>query len=370
MRIGFDAKRFYHNNTGLGNYSRSLIKILSENFVDNRYVLFNPKKTNRFSLLTYNNSVEEVLPKGFLAKKFNSFWRLIWVKKAIDGKKIDVFHGLSGEIPLFLPKQLKKIVTIHDLIFVRYPELYSYFDCKIHFLKFKNAAEKADIVVAISEQTKNDIVSFLGVSPEKIKVIYQGCSDLYKVSYAEKEKEEIVNKFELPEKFILNVGTIETRKNALLIIKAIQGTNIHLVLVGRKTAYYNEIENFIINNKMQKQVFYISSISQNELAVLYQCATLFVYPSIFEGFGIPIIEALYSKIPVIASDIAVFLEAGGSNSTYVGINDVAGLQKVIIKLYNNQLLCNEIAEKGFDFAQKFNDNVVATQWQKLYQSLL
>ena len=301
IRIGYDGKRFFHNSTGLGNYSRNLITVLSKYFPENEYLLYNPKKSDNHTLAKFNISVQEILPKNFISKKLKSLWRLCFVSDSIE-KNTAIFHGLSGEIPLGISSKVKKVVTIHDLIFIRYPKLYSFFDRKIHFLKFKYAAQKSDIVVAISEQTKNDIITYFGISEDKIKVIYQGCDPVYKENYSESEKTEVIKRFHLPQKFILNVGTIETRKNAFLIVKAIQGTNIPLVLVGRKTAYCKEIDDFISQIKMQNQVLYLTKISQSDLAILYQAASIFVYPSIFEGFGIPIIEALYSKTPVITTN--------------------------------------------------------------------
>jgi glycosyltransferase involved in cell wall biosynthesis len=369
IRIGFDGKRFFHNNTGLGNYSRNLIKVVSDYFPDNEYLLYNPKKNSKYTLDPFNTSVIEILPKSLFSKKLKSLWRLWFVSASIE-KNTTIFHGLSGEIPLGLSKKIKKVVTIHDLIFLRYPNLYSFFDRKIHFLKFKYAAQKSDIVVAISEQTKNDIITYLGISEDKIKVIYQGCDPVYKENYSENEKTEVIKRFHLPQKFILNVGTIETRKNAFLIVKAIQGTTIPLVLVGRKTAYCKEIDLFISENNMQNQVIYIHKISQNDLAILYQTATIFVYPSIFEGFGIPIIEALYSKTPVITTNSGVFPEAGGPDSIYVNPNKVSEMRDAILEQFNNEALCLAIAAKGYDFVQKFNDAVIAKNWQNLYESLL
>lgn len=369
IRIGFDGKRFFHNNTGLGNYSRNLIKVVSDYFPDNEYLLYNPKKNSKYTLDTFNTSVKEILPKSFLSKKFKSLWRLWFVHSSIE-KNTTIFHGLSGEIPLGLSKKIKKVVTIHDLIFIRYPNLYSFFDRKIHFLKFKYAAQKSDVVVAISKQTKNDIITYLGISEDKIKVIYQGCDPVYKENYSESKKTEVIKRYHLPQKFILNVGTIETRKNAFLIVKGIQGTTIPLVLVGRKTAYCKEIDNFISENNMQNQLIYINKISQNDLAIIYQTASVFVYPSIFEGFGIPIIEALYSKTPVITTNSGVFPEAGGPDSIYINPNNVSEMRDAIFGLFNNEDLCLAIAAKGHVFVQKFNDDVIAKHWQNLYESLL
>jgi glycosyltransferase involved in cell wall biosynthesis len=194
MKIGFDAKRFFHNKTGLGNYSRSLVKLLSDAFPDNDYFLFNPKKSREFSIKNYSSKVIEVNPNNYLFKKINSLWRLFFISNTIKNYNIEIYHGLSGELPIGLSDKIKKIVTIHDLIFIRYPKLYNFFDRKIYYWKFKYAAKKADLIIAISEQTKKDIVEFLMINPKKIKVIYQGCQDVFKKIYTLEEKNQVYTK--------------------------------------------------------------------------------------------------------------------------------------------------------------------------------
>jgi glycosyltransferase involved in cell wall biosynthesis len=370
MRIGFDGKRFFHNNTGLGNYSRSLIKVLSEYLPEKEYLLYNPKKSSNYSLNNFNKSVIEVNPENYLSIRLKSLWRLYFVSNKIKEQNLAIYHGLSGEIPLGLPNNIKKVVTIHDLIFERYPNLYSYFDRKIHFLKFKYAAKKSDVVVAISQQTKNDIVTYLGIKEDKIKVIYQGCNAVFKQTFNEAEINSSLIKYNLPENYILNVGTIEKRKNLLTILKSITNTNKNLVVIGKKTDYFNEIWTYIVSNNLEKQVLFLKNLSLEEMAMIYQKATLFVYPSIFEGFGIPIIEALYSKTPVITSTGSCFSEAGGSHSIYINPESSEDLRKAIDLLWDNPLKRNEMQEKGFEFVQKFNDEVIAKNWNELYQSLI
>jgi len=253
---------------------------------------------------------------------------------------------------------------------VRYPNLYSFFDRKIHFFKFKYAAKKSDVVVAISEQTKKDVVAFLGINENKIKVIYQGCHAVFKQEYSENQIENTIKKHKLPEEYILNVGTIEKRKNLLVVLKSITNTTKNLVVIGKKTAYFDEICDYIVANNLEKQVIFLKDLSLEELAIIYQKATLFVYPSIFEGFGIPIIEALYSKTPVITSTGSCFSEAGGSHSLYVNPENSDELRTAIDLVWDNTSKRIEMQEKGFEYVQKFNDSTIAKNWQELYKSLL
>ena len=244
MKIGFDAKRFFHNSTGLGNYSRDLIRIMSCFYPQNNYLLYNPKpKSIDRIFIDGKIIVEKLFSRNRL---FANFWRLFFIKNQFLNDKIDIFHGLSGEIPLGMKSlNIKTIVTIHDLIFLRYPKLYFFIDRIIYFWKFRYAAKNADLVIAISEQTKQDIIDFLKISPSKITVIYQGCSAVFKEIATIEKLNLVQKKYQLPQKFILNVGTIEERKNIFSVVKAIQNTDVKLVIVGKKTKYYQQISAFL-----------------------------------------------------------------------------------------------------------------------------
>ena len=367
MKIGYESKRIFHNKTGLGNYSRDIIRGLSTYFPNNIYYLYNPKKSKQTLFKANNTNVFECLPKSNFSKKFYNYWRQKSVVKDLVKDNIDLFHGLSGELPSGLKKNnIKSVVTIHDLIFMRYPNLYSFVDRKIHYLKFKKAVKNADRIIAISEQTKNDIVDFLKVNPNKIDVIYQACQDVFKKRYSDEEKKNVALKFNLPEQFVLNVGTIETRKNALLIVKAIKNCDTQLVLIGKKTKYADKIEAYIEQNNLHDKVQFLKGLTSIELAIVYQMASIFVYPSIFEGFGIPIIEALYSKVPVITNKFGVFPEAGGPNSIYINTDNAEELAEKITYLLKNESLRNEIVEKGFEFVQKFNNDRIANSIHDVY----
>ncbi len=370
MKIGFEAKRIFHNKTGLGNYSRDLVRMLNTYYPNNDFLLYNPKKATQNLFSFSSDSIQEKLPQSSFHKKFYNFWRQKGIINDLKKDGVNIFHGLSGELPIGIKnKKIKTVVTIHDLIFMRYPQFYSVVDRNIHFLKFKHAAQVADIVIAISEQTKKDIIEFLKIDPSKIIVIYQGCHHAFKESYASSLKNEIRNKYHLPESYILNVGTIESRKNILSAVKAIKDIDTHLVIVGKKTKYTQQIESYISENKLESKVTFLKGLSITELAVIYQEAKIFIYPSLFEGFGIPIIEALYSKTPVITSINGCFSEAGGPHSIYVNPEDSAEIAFQIKNILADQRLADNMSEKGYDYAQKFNDDIIAKQVFDVYQSL-
>ena len=371
MILGFDAKRFFHNKTGLGNYSRDLIRILAHYHPENSYLLYNPKPKKIDRIPIDGKIIIENLPETKKDKKFSSIWRLFSICSQIKKDKVELFHGLSGEIPIGLHKTgVKTVVTIHDLIFMRYPNLYSYFDRKIHYYKFKYAAKNADLVIAISEQTKKDIVTYLNINPDKIKVIYQGCAPIFKEEIPNEYLELTRSKYQLPNQFILNVGTIETRKNVLSVIKAIKKIETQLVIIGKKTVYFKEVKNYIAENNLQNKVVFLENVELKELASIYRMASVFIYPSVFEGFGIPIIEALYSKTPVITSKGGCFSEAGGENTVYIDPLNTEEIKGELEEILANSEKRELMKQKGFEFVQKFNDDIIAKNWVETYNEVV
>lgn len=369
MKLGFDAKRVFHNTTGLGNYSRDTLRILANQFKGNRYVLYSPKQ-GRVSRLQIEQNMIVTLPKERVWQKLNSLWRQKAIVKDLLQDKIEVYHGLTNELPVGIEKtEIKSVVTIHDLIFIRYPKLYSYIDGKIHLKKIKRASQIADKIIAISEQTKKDLIDFLEVKEDKIEVVYQGCHAAFKENYTEIEKQAVAKKFSLPEKYLLNVGTIQERKNLLTVVKAIRKTNHHLVVVGRDTIYAQKVRAYIQKHKMEDRVHFLMGVAMDELAMIYQMANIFVYPSIFEGFGIPIIEALYSKTPVISSIGSCFSEAGGTDSIYIKPKDKVALKKAIQRIEDSEALRNKMMTNGYKYAQRFNDDAIGEELMKVYQKL-
>lgn len=370
MKIGFDAKRIFHNTSGLGNYGRDLVRILSKFYPNNTYVLYNPKP-KRVHRLKSKENILEVLPEKKIWKKLSSIWRQGPILHQIKTDNIEIYHGLTGELPKGIEKtKIKTIVTVHDLIFIRFPKLYSFFDQKIHLKKVKFSVESSDKIVAISEQTKTDLIDFLKVDASKIEVIYQGCHKTFKKEKTLAFKQEVKEKFKLPEKFVLNVGAINERKNILTLIKSIKNIDVPLIVIGGKTAYFKVLDAYIKEHKFENKVRFLENVSMPELATIYQLASVFVYPSIFEGFGIPIIEALYSKTPVITSKGSCFSEAGGPNSIYVDPTNVNELSNEINKVLLDKNVQKEMTEKGFEFVQQFNDNVISEKYFAVYNQLI
>ena len=371
MKIAFDAKRAFMNYSGLGNYSRTLIHSASTYYPDNEYFLYTPSKENNFKDFPPKDA-KIVFPESLFNKKFSSYWRTYKIADSLKDQKIDLYHGLSHELPQNIEKSgSKSIVTIHDLIYYRYPELYNIIDRKIYHKKLKHAVRVADKIIAISNQTKRDIISFLNVEESKIEVLYQSSNPLYNIQLENEQLFLIKKKYNLPSEFILSVGTIEKRKNLLKLLQAVQHSKskIPVVVVGKEKDYANEVHNFILENNIAN-ILFLKNVSNAELSGIYQLATLFIYPSSFEGFGLPVLESLQSGTPVIAAKGSCLEEAGGKHSVYIDPFNIEEFAHAINLVLDNSKLRNEMKIKGLEFSKKFETKTIIKSLFKIYESII
>jgi glycosyltransferase involved in cell wall biosynthesis len=371
MKIGFDAKRAYNNAAGLGNFSRNSISALVRQYPDDQYFLFNPG--SKKPLFIAPESSVEINPKSIWWKVLTSFWRSCHITRLAQRANLDVYHGLSHELPVNIEKTgVKLIVTIHDLIYLRHPEFYPTIDRKIYDRKFRRACKMANRIHAISEQTKQDVISLFSVPEEKIAVIYQSINPVFFERVDITRKQELRKKYQLPKKFILSVGTVEPRKNLLGLLEGMTHSKLYIpiVVVGKLTDYQHKIQKFIEADLNRLQVYFLSRIQDDELAVLYQMAEVMVYPSLFEGFGLPVAEAQASGCPVITSSTSSLPEVGGDAAMYINPEKPEEIGKSLKTLLADQALRKSLIAKGKINAQRFTPVNFATQFKQLYNNLL
>jgi glycosyltransferase involved in cell wall biosynthesis len=373
MRIGFDAKRAFNNTRGLGNYSRDLIRILTTEHPENGYWLFNAKKKQPH-LMEEPDNCSMVEPGTFAGRHFPSLWRSFGIPSDCKRLNLDIYHGLSNEIPYFFGNHsAKTVLTIHDLIFLKFPKLYPRFDRAIYKQKYLSSCSRADSIIAISQQTKNDLLEFTTVEEDRITVIYQGCNPVFQVKPTTGQLDLIRQKYNLPASFVLNVGAIEERKNHKRIIEALHfcKLDVPLVIVGRPVGDWMErLKQIVHAYGMEHQVLFLCDVPTSDLPALYSMSSLFVYPSLYEGFGIPILEAITCGVPVISSRGSCLEEAGGSDSIYIDAKDAEELGHAIGLILMDSSLKMKMSEKGLAHAALFSDASIASRTMQLYQSLL
>lgn len=378
MKIGFDGKRALFNFRGLGNYSRGIIEGILD-YPQHECFLFAPalKDPRAITWLEKINSrnLHFIENQSLLGKISPSLWRSFLIESDLKKYNLDIYHGLSHEIPYRLERApYKKVVTMHDLIFLRYPEYFPFIDRMSYLQKFTYASKRSDLILAICEQTKKDLIHYLNVDEKKIVVHYQSCDPHFYQLRDEKIIKSFKKDFKLPAQYILSVGAFEERKNQLLLIEAfsrlIQKVPHHLVLIGNGKKYLDQCKDLIKKLNLENRVHIYTNVSFNELPLYYQGAELFCFPSHFEGFGIPIVEALFSNVPVITSLGSCFPESAGPHSVYVDSHSLNELTVNIENVLNNSEQMNQMKEKGLEFVQKFTRNQVTNELVKHYSQLL
>lgn len=385
MNIGFDAKRAAQNRTGLGNYSRFVVRILSEFFADNQYHLYTPKPQRMpyISEIPTLTSLHLHFPPKGLWSKLRSIWRVWGITHDIRQDGIDLFHGLSNELPLNIgtPMQRKEkwgenrckyVVTIHDLIFIHTPQYYHWIDRQIYNYKFRRACQCADRVIAVSEYTKQEIMRYYHTPEEKIDVVYQGCDPVFAKDIDSNKLQEVSKKYQLPDKFVLYVGSIEERKNLMLVARAmatIKDKGIHVVAVGRRTPYVDQIEGYLKEQGMEQMFHFCHKVPYEDLPSFYKLARTFAYPSRIEGFGIPLLEAITSGVPAIGCTGSCLEEAGGKNSIYVAPDDVSGMADAIVRTCTDESLRQQMIKAGKEYALNFTDEKLANDLMDIYNKI-
>ncbi|HTN53588.1 MAG TPA: glycosyltransferase family 1 protein [Anaeromyxobacter sp.] len=370
MRLGFDAKRVFHNATGLGNYGRDLVRALCAEAPEHAYLLYSPRP-GPLPFDAGGARVEVRGPSG-LGRLLPALWRQAGVARDLRRDRVELFHGLTGELPLGIERVgVAPVVTIHDLIFERYPELYAAVDRRIYRWKARSATARARRVIAISEQTRRDLVDLYRVPEERIRVVYQDCHPAFRAEVGPERLAEAARRHGLEPGFVLAVGTIEPRKNLLTVAKALaELPDVRLVVVGRPTPYAGVVEAFLRERGIEGRVRFLRGVSTEDLAALYRLAAVAVYPSLFEGFGIPIVEALASGTPVVTTRGGVFPEAGGPGSAYVAPGDAGELRAALAEILGSPDRRAAMRAAGLAHAERFRSERIAADVLAVYAEAL
>lgn len=361
IRIGYDAKRYFDNPTGLGNYSRTLINYLGQYHAENQYVLFVHKKYNARGF----NRYRVVEGKGHPA-----IWRTWGIKNDIATSGIQIFHGLSGELPPRAGHNIRYVLTVHDIIFRLFPQWYGRLDRITYYEKLRRALDRADAVVAISNQTANDLETYCDVDTRKLSVIYQSWANTYNNLSVEEIHVPL-----LPEDYLLFVGSFYERKNLKNLIWAMSDMrcrDIPLVVVGNgKPRYRKMIYELIAELNLEQQILILEDVYDELLKQIYLRAKAIIYPSLYEGFGLPVVEAWKCGKPVITSNNSSLKELATKGSILLrDPNNRQEISEAIHTLWTDTALYDKLVAELPAHLRQFDPAVTCKQWNDLYASLL
>lgn len=352
MKIGFDAKRYYHNHTGLGNYSRTIVNGLQEFCPDVECQLFDEKALTRTFTL------------GRKAAK----------------NDCALLHGLSNELPTDAKHcDIPTIVTMHDVAWRTFPQMYHWIDRQLYDWKYGRSCREATRVIAISESTRRDVVNIYGVPEERVKVIYQPVQRLFYTPMPHDKAAELVSKhLDLPadRQYILNVGSINSRKNLLGLVKALERIPREnrplLLVVGNGREYKQEVLRYVVQHGLQQDVRIETGIRDNTvLQALYTRALLMAYPSHYEGFGLPVVEAALQHCPVLTSDVSSLPEAAGPGALLCNPADTDSIYERLTELIDHPDEAQRLATVAEDYArQHFDPKKLTIQLYNYYLDII
>jgi glycosyltransferase involved in cell wall biosynthesis len=364
MLIGIDGSRTAKDNhTGTELYSTKLIQMFMQIDSKNQYILYTPKDlTPRIGNLA-NNFTQNIIP-------FKKLWtqiRLSW-EMLKDKNKLDVLFIPSHTIPFIHPK--KTVVTIHDLGFLHFPQLYSSSELAYQKMGLNLAIKYASHIITPSIFTKKDIVQNFGLNPKKISVVYHGYdNDLYKPRIYPKKDEGMP--------YIFSVGRLEHKKNIVGLLKAYEMLRREpkikhkLVLAGKPGFGYDEYQKILksLSQEIQNDVIELGYITDQEKASWIKNADVFFFPSLFEGFGLPIIEAMACGIPVVASNTTSIPEVAGDCGLLINPNKPFEMAAAMSKIINDPKLYKTLSNKGKNRASQFSWEKSANQTLEILENI-
>lgn len=372
MRIGIDATALPPQPVGAGNYIIQLIRALASTESVHEFVVFAQPRGADLIGLPDEGTVEWVIVE---ARDPGSrlIWEQLFFPNLVRESGVDLLHSLHYTRPIRLP--CKSVVTFHDMTFFLYPDLHTWAR-RLYFPQMmKASARRADELITVSNSTRNDLIEILEVDPKIVTTTQLGVTPGYMPIDDEEEKKRIIGKYNLPEHFILYVGLVEPRKNLPILIEAYKrlrgdDNKYELILAGRFGWMHEEVVDQVRKLNLEDTVRFLGYVPQQDLPLIYNLASLFVYPTIYEGFGLPVLEAMACGIPVITSDVSSLPEIVGEAGLLTPVNDLDALYKTVIRALTDTKLRQDLISKGIKRAAEFSWSKTAQLTLQVYQRVM
>ncbi|MCD6519611.1 MAG: glycosyltransferase family 4 protein [Anaerolineae bacterium] len=365
MRIGIDYTAAVRQHAGIGRYTRELVAALAKLDHSNSYILFSAGRPERTTW-----------PKNFRLRSLplsDRHLAILWQRLRLPLPiecflgKIDLYHSPDFVLPPVLCA--RTLLTVHDLSFLRHPECFPAPLLEYLTQAVPRSVQRADLILADSQSTRQDIIELLHIPPERVAVIYAGVDPRFQPSRQDPSAEKVLQRYNIPRPYLLGLGTLQPRKNFARLIKAYhllrQRWHIphHLVIGGTRGWLDEEIDQTIQELDLTQEVHLIGFVADEDLPILYSMADLFVFPSLYEGFGIPVLEAMACGTPVVTSSTSSLPEVAGEAALLVPPTDVEALAEAMAKLLEDEELRADLQRKGFLQIKRFT-------WRKAAQKLL
>lgn len=373
MKIAINTLPLYKTKVGMGKYVVELVNRVTKIDKENKYLIYVSNENKHFFNLTSKNVNIQQVPKIFSNPSLRIIWEQLILPFSLWRNSIDVYHALGFVLPLFLKQKIISVVTIADMTFFSHPQHHTrmkqvYFKCMI-----PQSLRRAKKVITISDNTKKDIINVININANKIKTIYLGVD----ARFYPQEKETvnaILEKYKIASPYILFVGMLEPRKNVEGLLQAfamLKDKRKHnLIIVGKKGWRYEELFKLAQEEGIRNDVVFAGYVPDEDLPGLYAGATCFVYPSFYEGFGIPIVEAMACGCPVITSNNSSMQEIAGDAAVLVDPYNKEEIKDAIGSIINNKGLRGEKQRKGLINATKFQWNFMAEETIKVYKNTI
>jgi glycosyltransferase involved in cell wall biosynthesis len=375
MRIGIDITALPANPVGAGTYTIELVRALIELGPQHQWVIFAQPNGKELLAMPSHPAVQWVI----VAEK-TPFLRLLWEQTVfpflVKRARINVLHSLHYTRPIFLP--CASVVTFHDMTFFLFPELHTFFKRIFFPAAIRLSARLANALIAVSESTRKDAIRLLNIPEHKIHTAPNGVSSVFRPIPDQESRQICKNKYNLPDRFILFVGTIEPRKNLPVLLKAYQHLVKNsptpqqrpvppLVIAGKMGWMYNEVLQQINHLELEEKVILTGYISSRDLPIVYNLAEVFVYPSIYEGFGLPTLEAMACGTPVITTNVSAMADYVGEAGILVPAHDDWALANAIQSVLEDEGLQMSLSQKGRSQAALFTWQQAAQITLKVYE---